>query len=113
VEQLRDIHHQPDLVQLVQQEVIAQLHFPKQEVLFQQHQVVKRTEMVANLMGQINSKKLIVSIFFEDIAGAKKVNAVVHSVRNNELILSAKISIPLHRITHIQLQENNTHSSNT
>lgn len=113
MEQLRYIHFQPSVAQLVLQEAITQLHFPKQEVLFQQQQVVKRSEMVANLMGQINARKLIVSIFFEDIAGLKKVEAIILSVRNNELVIGAKIKIPLHRITHIQLLEKTEHLPNT
>lgn len=90
---------------MVGQESIVQLHFPKREVLRQNQEIIERKNTVLNLMSRLNSSIISVLIFFEDISGAKKVIAKLEEVRENELIISQKIRIPLHRIRKIQLIE--------
>jgi len=88
---------------MIVQESIEQLHFPKREVLRQNDEIIERKKTVLNLMSRLNSGIISVLIFFEDISGAKKVIAKLEEVRENELIISQKIRIPLHRIRKIQL----------
>lgn len=92
----------------IAQDTIAFLHFPKQEVLHLRQELKNRTAVLNYLMSQLNAGMLHVSILFEDIAGAKKVNATVKAVREKDVILHPQMSIPIHRITRIEVIEKQT-----
>lgn len=92
----------------IAQDAIAFLHFPKQEVLRLRQELKNRAAVLNYLMSQLNAGVLHVSILFEDIAGTKKVNATVKAVREKEVILHPQMSIPIHRITQIEVIEKQT-----
>ncbi len=89
----------------VPQDVVAFLHFPKQEVLRLRQDLKERTDILGYLMSQLNAGILHVSILFEDIAGAKKVDATLTAVLENELVIYPHMRIPIHRIKRIQIRE--------
>jgi|GEM_PF-2239180 len=89
----------------IAEEAVAFLHFPKQEVLRLRQELKERTDFLLYLMNQLNVRILQVRILFEDIAGAKKIDATLTKVLENELIIHPDMRIPIHRIKQIRVIE--------
>lgn len=88
---------------LVQKEDVADLHFPKEDVLFSKDDKIARQKILerAIALGNIDHEK--VKIEFQDIEGIKRVETTIWGVTNEVIILKKGVIIPIHRITEIEL----------
>lgn len=88
---------------LIQKEIIGTLHFPKQEVLFSNADIVKREKELRRAIVLGNVHNVNVKIDFEDIEGLKKVETTIWGVTDKSVILKTNVSIPIHRIVRINI----------
>jgi len=87
---------------LVQKEIIAYLHFPKEDVLTAKNDQKLRQQKLdkATTVGNIDHTK--VRIIFEDIHGLKMTDTTIWATTENNVILKRGVVIPIHRIHDIQ-----------
>jgi hypothetical protein len=86
---------------LIDKEEIAQLHFPKEDVLFEKEDLDDRCKKLNNALSIGNLEHAKVTILFQDIEGLKKVDTTIWGVTDKEIILKKGVIIPIHRIENI------------
>lgn len=87
---------------LIEKEEIANLHFPKEEVLFDRDEINERTKAVKSAMSLGNLEHYKVKIYFQDIEGPKQVETTIWGVTDSEILLKSHIAIPIKRIVNIK-----------
>lgn len=88
---------------LVQKEEVASLHFPKEDVLFSKEDQEKRKKILEKAIALGNIEHQKVKIMFQDIEGLKRVETTIWGVTSEAIILKKGVTIPIHRITEIEL----------
>lgn len=83
---------------VVDKEVVGNLRFPAQEVLTAPELIKQRQESLHKALSLGNLSKFKVKIIFEDVEGKKMVNTTVWAITENNLVLKAGRTIPLHRV---------------
>lgn len=82
----------------IEKELLEGLHFPAQQVLSDNQQILERKNKARNAMFLGNSSKIRVKIVFEDNEGKKMVVTTVWGVTERYLLLKGGMSLPLHRV---------------
>ncbi len=91
-----------DKVHSVEISEISRLYFPREDALLTPGEKEMRSQQVAAL--NTTGKHTLLGIYFEDIEGLKCVLAEVIEVSNGMVRLWQNVSIPVHRIVDITLQ---------
>jgi uncharacterized protein (UPF0248 family) len=73
------------------------LHFPKEDVFFTAQEKKKRAVRIQAL----KMKAAPVQITFQDVEGAKRIEAVIENHTNDAIQLKGSPAIPVHRILRI------------
>jgi len=86
----------------VSKETIAELHFPKSDVLFREIDKQQREKDLTKAiqLGNMFHSKVLIS--FEDIEGLKQVDTTVWGITDCQVILKKNLTIPINRIVSIQ-----------
>ncbi|MCB9224845.1 MAG: hypothetical protein H6582_11745 [Crocinitomicaceae bacterium] len=86
---------------VVEKELIPLLHFPKEEVLFNNFDRYQRDKDLeqAIVLGNVYRSK--VKIFFEDIEGLKEVLTTIWGITDKQIILKQNITLPIHRVVRV------------
>ncbi|MCB0479024.1 MAG: hypothetical protein KDC84_12725 [Crocinitomicaceae bacterium] len=88
---------------VIQKEAIANLMFPKTEVLNSRTEIHDRDEELSRALVLGNSEHLKVRILFEDIEGKKQVETTIWGLTAKEVILKQHVVIPINRIVSINI----------
>ncbi len=91
------------IVCLVEKEVVGLLHFPSDDVLFDQSDRLNRDKNLRTALSLGNLDHEKVKITFQDIEGTKQVETTIWGVTDREVILKQGRVIPIHRIIHVQV----------
>jgi len=91
------------VIQKVEKEVIASLHFPSDDVLFSKEDRSTRANNLKNAIALGNLEHQKVKILFQDIEGFKEVETTIWGVTDREIILKKGSVIPIARIVKINL----------
>ena len=88
---------------LVEKEAVADLHFPKEDVLTDSAQKLLRDEGInrANSLGNLEHYK--VKIYFADNTGSKWVNTTIWGVTDEAILLKQNVVLPIHRIIKLEI----------
>ncbi|MEZ4938305.1 MAG: hypothetical protein R2799_12020 [Crocinitomicaceae bacterium] len=87
----------------IQKEAIANLMFPKSEVLNSKKEINDRNEELSKALVLGNTERLKVRILFEDIEGKKVVETTIWGLTSKEVILKQHVVIPINRIVSIEI----------
>ncbi len=87
----------------IEKETIANLLFPKSEVLNSRFEIDDRNEDLSKalVLGNIEHQK--VRIVFEDVEGRKEVETTIWGVTSSEVILKQHVVLPINRIVKIEI----------
>ena len=87
----------------IEKEMIANLLFPKSEVLNSRFEIDDRNEDLSKALvfGTVEHQK--VRIAFEGVEGRKEVETTIWGVTSSEVILKQNVVIPIHRIVKIEI----------
>lgn len=91
------------IVCLVEKELIGQLHFPSDDVLFSKAEQVNRDLNLKRALSLGNIDHAKVKITFQDIEGTKQVETTIWGVTDKEVILKQGRVIPIRRIIDVQV----------
>lgn len=86
----------------IEKEKIAELSFPKDEVLKELLDQNERKSRIEKGMMLGNGQKRKVKIIFEDEEGLKNVETTIWGVTEKNIILKGEIIIPIHRIHEVK-----------
>lgn len=89
-------------IQQIEKEIVASLHFPKEDVLFASEDIEKRNKNLSMAMELGNLDHQKITILFQDIEGIKKVETTIWGLTDTEIILKKGVTIPINRINHIK-----------
>ena len=84
--------------QLIEKEVISQLHFPAEEVITEKDAVKQRKQDLDRALALGNLEHVKTKIYFEDDQGKKVVETTIWGVTDNRVILKQGVVIPVNRI---------------
>jgi len=84
--------------QLIEKEVISQLHFPAEEVITEKDAVKQRKQDLDRALALGNLEHVKIKIYFEDDQGKKVVETTIWGVTDNRVILKQGVVIPVNRI---------------
>ncbi len=88
--------------QLIDKERVADLSFPKEEVLTDAQAIKERFNTLQRGMTLGNLQKQKSRIYFKDDEGEKVVETTIWAVTSNFILLKYGISIPINRIIKIR-----------
>jgi hypothetical protein len=83
---------------LVEKESISSLHFPSQEVLLDNEEILKRDYDLERALFLGNLEHSKIKIFFEDDTSRKMVETTIWGLTKDRVILKQGIVIPTQRI---------------
>lgn len=88
---------------LIQKEDVANLRFPKEEVLINDgdKRILHKKLEQATALGNVDHYKI--KIFFKDTEGLKKVETTIWATGEQNIVLKQGITIPIRRIVDIEL----------
>lgn len=84
--------------ELIEKEVIDQLHFPETEVLEDKEEILQRNSELERAMSLGNLEHNKTRIYFEDDKSKKVVETTVWGITDKRVILKKGVVIPIHRI---------------
>ena len=87
---------------ITEKETIAELKFPKNEVLKSDHEMTTRKSNINQAVRLGNVDKYKVKIIFEDNMSIRKVHTTIWGVGDKNVILKKGVVIPIHRIHQIK-----------
>ena len=87
---------------LVDKEIIANLHFPSEEVLTSPELKQGRTYELERA-ASLGNDKVKIKILFEDSEGLKQVETTVWAVTHERIVLKHGATIPINRIHEIKI----------
>lgn len=84
--------------QLIEKEDVANLSFPKTEVLHEKEDIVQRKSDLERAMALGNLEHVKIKIYFEDDASKKMVETTIWGITEERVILKQGVVIPIQRI---------------
>lgn len=87
---------------IIEKEAIAQMHFPKGEVLNSNSEIRVRIDALAEACRLGNEFKGKVRILFMTEEGIKEVHTTIWNVSEDSISLKSGIFIPIHAIIHVE-----------
>lgn len=91
------------VIPIIEKEMIKNLHFPKEDVLFSIDDRISRSTDLQRAIALGNIEHQKVEILFQDIEGVKKVETTIWGVTDKEVILKQGSIIPISRIVAIKI----------
>lgn len=88
---------------LIEKEEVAQLHFPKEEILKDDDLIKSRKQAVDRAISLGNLEHYKVKIYFVDEIGPKWVNTTIWAVTDAAIVLKQHVLIPLNRIVKLEI----------
>ena len=82
----------------IEKEAIADLHFPKKDVLEEREDIARRKQELERALSLGNLEHSKIKIFFEDDASKKMVETTIWGVTEERVILKQGVVIPIQRI---------------
>lgn len=82
----------------IEKEVIADLHFPKKDVLEESEDIARRKQELERALSLGNLEHSKIKIYFEDDASKKMVETTIWGVTEERVILKQGVVIPIQRI---------------
>ncbi|RXR16253.1 hypothetical protein EQG63_11545 [Flavobacterium amnicola] len=82
----------------IEKEAIADLHFPKKDVLEEREDIARRKQELDRALSLGNLEHSKIKIFFEDDASKKMVETTIWGVTEERVILKQGVVIPIQRI---------------
>lgn len=87
----------------VEKEEIAEMHFPRIEVLDNPADRIRRYELITEALKLGNIEHNKVKIYFSDALGPKRVETTVWAAGKDYVSLKKGVSIPVHRIWAVEI----------
>ena len=84
--------------ELIEKELISELHFPTQEVIEEKAERLQRKVELERAQALGNLEHTKIKIFFEDDSSKKMVDTTIWGVTDQGVILKKGVVIPIHRI---------------
>jgi hypothetical protein len=88
---------------LVQKEIVADYHFPSDEVLKKESEIEIRQKSLARAIALGNLEHQKVRIYFADDQGKKYVETTIWGVTDHEILLKKNVLLPIHRIIKLEI----------
>lgn len=88
---------------LVQKEEIAKLHFPPEEILKNESQIISRSEAIERAISLGNLEHQKVTIYFSDVLGKKRVETTIWAVTDHAIVLKQNTILPINRIHKLEI----------
>ncbi len=88
---------------LVEKEVIANYHFPADEVLKKESEMALRKKSLTTAIALGNLEHQKVRIYFADDEGEKYVETTIWGVTDHEILLKKNVMLPIHRIIKLEI----------
>ncbi|MBP9793504.1 MAG: hypothetical protein KBC56_05835 [Flavobacterium sp.] len=82
----------------IEKEAIADLHFPKKDVLEESEDIARRKQELERALSLGNLEHSKIKIYFEDDASNKMVETTIWGVTEERVILKQGVVIPIQRI---------------
>jgi len=82
----------------IEKEAIADLHFPKNDVLEEREEMARRRQELDRALSLGNLEHSKIKIYFEDDASKKMVETTIWGVTEERVILKQGVVIPIQRI---------------
>jgi hypothetical protein len=82
----------------IEKEAIADLHFPKKDVLEEREDMARRRQELDRALSLGNLEHSKIKIYFEDDASKKMVETTIWGVTEERVILKQGVVIPIQRI---------------
>lgn len=82
----------------IEKEAIADLHFPKKDVLEEREDIARRKQELDRALSLGNLEHSKIKIYFEDDASKKMVETTIWGVTEERVILKQGVVIPIQRI---------------
>ncbi len=83
---------------IVEKELIAEFHFPREEVLLNVDEIKVRSLAMQRAIRLGNNQKRKVKIIFEDDQAIKKVETTIWAVTEKNILLKRGVAVPINRI---------------
>ncbi len=87
----------------IEKELIAELKFPKTDVLFSSHEKEKHKQDLVRATRAGNLEKIKFKIIFEDGDGLKQVYTTIWATTEVNILLKRGVPIPIHRIHSVKI----------
>jgi uncharacterized protein (UPF0248 family) len=88
---------------LVDKEVISDLRFPEQDVLFNELAIQKRNDEIERAVYLGNTEHTKVRILFQDAECLKQIETTIWGSTDKRIILKSGMVIPIHRIQEVKI----------
>lgn len=89
--------------QLVEKEIIADYHFPEEEVLNRKVDISERNAALERAIALGNLEHHKVRIYFSDLEGSKVVETTIWGVTDKYVLLKKNVLLPKHRIVKLEI----------
>lgn len=92
-----------DEFELVEKEQVASYHFPLEEILKSEKEMLARKEAIerANSLGNLEHYK--VKIYFADEVSKKQIETTIWGVTDRAILLKQNVVLPIHRIIKLEI----------
>lgn len=88
---------------LVEKEVIADYHFPSEEVLTREADTQEREKALKRAISLGNLEHQKVRIYFVDDQGQKVVETTIWGITDQAILLKRNVRIPINRISKLEI----------
>ncbi len=88
---------------LIEKENISTLHFPVDDILKKESEIIERKISVERAISLGNLEHQKVKIFFADDQGKKRVDTTIWAVTDTAIVLKQNVVVPINRIYKLEI----------